>query len=182
MADLDVRLLVGTTTVASICQRQVTDHAGARTSRGRVAVAGERSGGTSGRTLADRLNALVATVHPPDRGPFTDEEIVNGIREAGGPSMSVAYLNHLRRGRRDNPTKTTLEGLARFFRVPVGHLFDDEYGEVTETERQTLTIIRQAGLESLVEQIGALPTETRDSIDRIVADLHRLHGGRRYSG
>lgn len=140
-------------------------------------MAGDKTGET--RALQDRLNRIVATIHPPDRGPYTDEEIVNGIREAGGPSMSVAYLNHLRRGRRDNPTKTTLEGIARFFRIPVGELFDDEYAHNTEEDRHILTLVRKAELEPLVEMASELPDETRASLARIVEDLHRLHARHR---
>ncbi|MBP2371967.1 hypothetical protein [Pseudonocardia parietis] len=139
---------------------------------------GERSGDVP-EALKDRINRLVATIHPADRGPYTDEEIVNGIREAGGPSMSVAYFNHLRRGRRTNPTMATIEGIVRFFRVPVGNLFADEYAETTEEDRRILTLVRQAELETLLEMASELPEETRASLARIIEDLHRLHAKHR---
>ncbi|BBG05726.1 transcriptional regulator with XRE-family HTH domain [Pseudonocardia autotrophica] len=133
--------------------------------------------GSSGvtRTLGDRLNRLVATVHPPERGPYTDEEVVGGIRAVGGPSLSAQYFNHLRHGRRDNPTKAALEGIARFFRVPVGYLFADEFSETDDADRHILTVVRRANLEDLVELLGELPEETKDSVGRIVEDLHRMH-------
>lgn len=138
-------------------------------------MAGERAGDDTPEDLKDRINRLVAMIHPPGRGPYTDEEIVNGIRAAGGPEMSVAYFNHLRRGRRTNPTMATLEGIVRFFRVPIGALFADEYAESTEEDRRILTLVRQAELEGLLEMASELPEETRASLARIVEDLHRLH-------
>ncbi|OLM28674.1 ESX-1 secreted protein regulator EspR [Pseudonocardia sp. Ae717_Ps2] len=134
----------------------------------------ERSSGAA-RTLGDRLNRLVATVHPPERGPYTDEEVVDGIRSVGGPSLSAQYFNHLRHGRRDNPTKAAVEGIARFFRVPVGYLFADEFSETDDADRHILTVVRRANLEDLVELLGELPRETKDSVVRIVEDLHRMH-------
>src|SRR5579884_390058 len=77
------------------------------------------------RSLADRIDHLLTTVHPRDRGPYTYEEVAEGIRAQGGPTISAQYLNQLHRGRRDNPTKQHLEALARFFGVPVAYFFDD---------------------------------------------------------
>lgn len=175
---LDFLLVVDPATVAPLRQQE-----GGRRGRHRfgrwVRVPDERSSEPT-RSLGDRLNQLVATVHPPERGPYTDEEVVDGIRSVGGPSLSAQYFNHLRHGRRDNPTKAALEGIARFFRVPVGYLFADEFGESDDADRHILTVVRRAKLEELVELIGELPEETKDSVERIVEDLHRLHSsGRR---
>lgn len=76
-------------------------------------------------TLAARIDHLIATVHPAGRGPYSYQEVADGIRAQGGPTISAQYLNQLHRGRRDNPTKQHLEALARYFGVPVGYFFDD---------------------------------------------------------
>lgn len=175
-ADLGFLRPVCPANVVPIHQRHSASQAGTA-SRRRARVAEQSD--VSGASLADRLNRIVATVHPADRGPYTNEEIVNGIRASGGPSLSVPYLNHLRRGRRDNPTKTTLEGIARFFQVPVAYLFDDDLSESGDPDRHLLAVVRNAGLESFIELVAELPEETRQSVARIVEDLHRMHGGRR---
>jgi hypothetical protein len=55
------------------------------------------------RTLAQKLDHLFATVHPP-KGEYTHEEVATGIRDRGGPTISATYVWQLRKGLRDNPT------------------------------------------------------------------------------
>lgn len=128
------------------------------------------------RSLADKLNHLAATVHPPDRGPYTLEEMVAGIRARGG-SVSRANLNALRLGRSANPSKSTLEDIARFFGVSVAYLADDPHSEITAEEHELLLIIRRAEIAGLIRAIGELRPETRQALDRVVADLSALFDG-----
>lgn len=140
---------------------------------GRRQVAEHRAGAAP-RTLAEKLNHLVDVVHPPDRGPFTLEELVAGIRASGG-SVSRANLNSLRLGRRDNPSRSTLEDLARFFGVSVSYLVDDPHPEVTPDEHELLLIIRRAEIHGLIREIGRLRPETRQALDRVVVNLREMH-------
>lgn len=136
-------------------------------------MAEHRAGGTP-RTLAEKLNHLVDTRHPPDRGPYTLEELVAGIRASGG-TVSRANLNSLRLGRRTNPSRSTLEDLARFFGVSVSYLMDDPHPEVTPEEHEMLLIIRRAEIHGLIRAIGQLRPETRKALDRVVVDLRAMH-------
>lgn len=66
--------------------------------------------------------------------------------------------NHLRRGRRDNPTRATLEGIARFFQVPVSSLLDDDLSESGDLDRHLLAVVHNAGLETFIELWLSRPT------------------------
>ncbi|MBC3189520.1 transcriptional regulator [Pseudonocardia sp. C8] len=125
--------------------------------------------------MVDKLDHLARTVHPEGRGPYTLDETVAGIRALGG-SVSRANLNALRLGRGTNPSKSTLEAIARFYRVSPAYLLDDSpYDEITAEEHELLLIVRQGQLHGLVRAIGRLQPETRQALERVVADLHAMH-------
>lgn len=124
-------------------------------------------------SLADKLNHLVATVQPPGRGPYTLDEMVAGIRANGG-SVSRTNLNALLLGKRNNPTKSTLEAIARFFGVSVSYLHDDPHPQVTAAEHELLLVIRRAGLHDIVREAGRLRPDTRQALGRVISDLRSM--------
>src|SRR5947208_2004720 len=75
--------------------------------------------------LSQKLDFLSRSVHPPERGEYTFEEVADAVRAGGGPTISATYIWQLRKGIRDNPTKKHLEALAGFFGVPPAYFFDD---------------------------------------------------------
>lgn len=121
------------------------------------------------RSLADKLNYLFSTLEAEGR-PSTLDEVVAGIRASGG-SVSRGTLNHLRLGRTPNPSKATLEDIARFFQVPVSYLLDDPYAQVSTEELEVLQVVRQAEIADLVRAIGHLRPATRRALEQVVADL-----------
>ncbi|MCE3555518.1 helix-turn-helix domain-containing protein [Pseudonocardia sp. RS11V-5] len=128
----------------------------------------------AGKSLAERIDHLIQTVHPADRGPYTLEEISDGIRAQGGPSISAAYLNQLHRGKRDNPTKLNLEAIARFFGVPVAYFFDDTEARAVDEEIALLQAIRDQGIKDIALRTLDLSPETRQSIVRIIQEMSDL--------
>ncbi len=76
-------------------------------------------------TFADKLRYLIDNVHPKDRGPFTMNEIVDGIRRNGG-SITQGYISMLLNGQRPNPGLKVAQDLADFFRVPLQYFADDD--------------------------------------------------------
>lgn len=121
------------------------------------------------RSLADKLNYLFSTLEAEGK-PSTLDEVVAGIRASGG-SVSRGTLNHLRLGRTTNPSKATLEDIARFFQVPVSYLLDDPYAQVSTEELEVLQVVRQAEIADLVRAIGHLRPATRRALEQVVADL-----------
>jgi transcriptional regulator with XRE-family HTH domain len=75
------------------------------------------------RTLAEKLDHLFVTVHPPGR-QYSYREVAAAV-----PGISAQYVQQLRTGQRDNPTIQSLEALARFFGVSVAYFADDATSE-----------------------------------------------------
>ena len=99
--------------------------------------------------LAERLDHLFRTVHPADRGEYSYREVASMIEASGGPTISAAYINYLRLGRRNNPTLQHLEALANFFGVPMSYFTDADVAERVELELGLLAAIRDGELDSL---------------------------------
>lgn len=126
----------------------------------------------AGPGIAQKLDHLIGTVHPADRGPLSYMEIAEGIRrQAGGsgPTVSHATIHKLRTGEITDPKVSTLEVIARFFGVPVTYFLDDTVAERVD-----------AGLAGLRERMAPDPARQRllaalrDGAVREVAV--RLHG------
>lgn len=77
-------------------------------------------------SLAAKIDHLFRTVRPEPDAPveFTYEQVAEGCRAAGGPTISAAYVWMLRKGKRDNPTMKHLEALAAFFGVHPAYFFN----------------------------------------------------------
>lgn len=128
----------------------------------------------TGTSLAQRIDHLIRTVHPGDRGPYTLEEVTDGIRAQGGPTISVAYLSQLRAGKRDNPTKQHMEAIARFFGVNVAYFFDDTKAEAVNEELALLQAIRDSGVKRVALRAMELGPDARNSLARIIDELGNL--------
>lgn len=127
-----------------------------------------------GQSLASRIDRLLATVHPKGRGPYTYDEVADGIRTQGGPTISSAYLHQLHRGKRDNPTKQHLEALAKFFGVPVAYFFDDTQAALVDEEIALLKVIRDREIKDLALRALELGPEARRSVAVIIEELGRI--------
>ncbi|MDT3395918.1 XRE family transcriptional regulator [Streptomyces sp. B1866] len=103
--------------------------------------------------LAERLNHLFATVHPRGRGPYSNGEVAQFIRDQGG-DISKQYIAYLRNGERDNPRMHHLAALARFFGVKVSYFFDDGTEHQTNAALEELAALRDGGLSQ--RDLGAL--------------------------
>ncbi|MFE1172783.1 hypothetical protein [Streptomyces sp. NPDC058773] len=76
-------------------------------------------------SLAEKLDRLFS-VRSRERGrPLSVNEVATALNiKAGKPVISGNYIWHLRRGKRDNPTKRHLEALAEYFCVPAAYFHD----------------------------------------------------------
>src|SRR3954471_6412552 len=77
-----------------------------------------------GRDFADRLNHLFAVTKSPEGDEYSNDFAADSITVAG-TKISGTYIWQLRKRKRDNPTIKHVEGLAKFFGVPVNYFFDD---------------------------------------------------------
>jgi ESX-1-secreted protein regulator len=134
------------------------------------------------KTLASKIDHLLKTVHPADRGPYTYAEIERELRGLGGPSISGSYLWQLHKGERDNPTKKHLEALASFFGVPPAYFFDDTLADHVEAELADLVVLRDAGVRNLAKRAAGLPPQGREAVRQMIEALHEMESQARPSG
>jgi Helix-turn-helix domain len=75
--------------------------------------------GSQENVIAERLNHLFETVHPP----YTPREVADAINaQAGVKIISAAYLSRLQTGQRAEPSDSRLVAIARFFGVDIDYL------------------------------------------------------------
>jgi transcriptional regulator with XRE-family HTH domain len=137
----------------------------------------EEGGSPPGRkSVAEKLEHLFHTVHGPRGREYTLEEVVEGIRASGGPTISVSYLWQLRKGVKDNPTKKHMEALADFFGVPAAYFFDDAVAERTEAELAMLTALRDAGVRRVALRAVGLSPRSLTAIQAIIESARSVEG------
>jgi hypothetical protein len=64
--------------------------------------------------------------------PLTQQELMKGIRNETGKTISQSYLSQIEGGKRPHMTQSSRTVLARFFKVHPGFLVDDPEGYHTE--------------------------------------------------
>ncbi len=125
-------------------------------------------------TLAERIEYLFQHMHPANRGPYTIEEVVEGIRAQGGPTISYNFLHALRRGTRDNPTKQHLEALATWFQVPVAYFFDDDVSTRVRSQIKLLAAMRSNAVRHIALRASELTPEGLSALADIIENVARL--------
>lgn len=103
-----------------------------------------------GRSLADKLNHLFATVRARGGQEYSNEQVATAIGEAG-VAISQSYIWQLRKNKKGNPTLKHLQALADFFGVPAAYFFDDA---VTDRVEGQLAIMK-AEQERLDTAVGS---------------------------
>jgi transcriptional regulator with XRE-family HTH domain len=128
-------------------------------------------------TLAEKLDLLFRTRHPAGRGEFTYEEVAEGIRRLGGPTIAVTQLWQLRTGKQDNPRKSQIEALAAFFRVPVSYFFaDDEETARLHARLELLAAMRNNDVERIALRAADLSPESLRAIAQIIEQARHIEG------
>lgn len=125
-------------------------------------------------TLAERLNELFRRMHPLGRPEYSSEEVAEGIRKRGGPTISATYIWQLRKGLKDNPTKKHLEALADFFGIPPSYFFDDATAKRIEQELDLLMALRDSGVYQLAQRARGLSSESLSAILGMVERVQQI--------
>jgi ESX-1-secreted protein regulator len=127
--------------------------------------------------LAQRLDHLFHTVHPPDRGPYTLREAADGINQTlGSKVMSAAYLSQLRTGQRTEPSHTRLTAIARFFGVDVHYFSDDQVAERTNVQIELLGELRDSKVRGIALRTAGLSDASLDTVRAVIENARRLEG------
>ena len=127
------------------------------------------------KTLAEKIDHLFSTVHPPGR-EYTHEQVATAIEEGGGPTISAVYLWQLRTGRRDNPTLRHLQALSGFFGVPPSYFFDEETAGRVDDQLELLVALRDEQVRQLAVLANGLSPETLTTITTMVERARHLEG------
>lgn len=126
-------------------------------------------------SLADKINRLFEVMHPASRGPLSNEEVAAAIN-ATGSSISASYLWLLRTGKRDNPTASHLEALARHFGVTAAYFFDEDVAVDIERELDLIAAMRDNGVKSLALRASGLTPDVLAALT-VMVDQARLAQG-----
>ncbi|MFL6140880.1 MAG: helix-turn-helix domain-containing protein [Labedaea sp.] len=129
-----------------------------------------RETGLAPRTLRDKVDYLFRQVHPSGRKPFTHPEV------AAATGLSTGLLSALRSGKNANPTKDTLERLAKFFGVPVAFFFDDLTADEVAAQIGLATALRDAGIARVAGRMAGLSKGSVDSLIALTEQLRKLEG------
>ncbi|MEV5777804.1 helix-turn-helix transcriptional regulator [Streptomyces antimycoticus] len=132
------------------------------------------------KTFAARLNQLFKTVHPADRGPWTNAETARAI------GVSETYIGYLRKGVRDNPTLAQMQALADFFGVPAAYFVDNGEGEQVRQDLELLSKlkdmgVRQIALRTIAEMSEDSVTSVLPVLQHLAAEQQGTHGRRMQS-
>jgi transcriptional regulator with XRE-family HTH domain len=101
------------------------------------------------RSLAEKVQWLLATATPG--GKISDTDAAFRIYEATGEKITAMSLYRLRTGQSANPTRSTLDALARTFGVDPGFFFDDYASDaerlgLDQDQVELLAAVREAGM------------------------------------
>ncbi len=136
---------------------------------------GEADAPSPRRSVAEKLEHLFHSVRGP-RGEYSLEEVAEGIRDRGGPTISASYIWQLRKGVKDNPTKKHMEALADFFGVPAAYFFDDDAAARIEAELSMLAALRDAGVRRVALRAAGLSPRSLAAIQTIIESARDVEG------
>jgi len=120
--------------------------------------------------LADKLNLLFDTVHPADRGPYSNKEVAAAVRERGG-SISDVYIWQLRTGRKSNPTKEHLEALAGFFDIEPGFFFDRRESAEIERDLRAVKAMQNLKVRKVAARMSGLSDANLEAVGTILEQI-----------
>lgn len=135
---------------------------------------------TGQRRLQDKINQAFETLHPADRGPYSNREVVAWLQRnaaEGETSLSLNYLGALRSGDRDNPTLRHLQALARFFGISTAYFLEDgPESEAVHADLQLLAAMRDNDVRGIAARALDLDPQTRAWLHATVVAMPNQSG------
>lgn len=134
------------------------------------------------RSFAERLGHLIATVHPPDRKPYSYREIASGVAEQTGVTMSATHVQQLAVGARKDPKRSHIQALAQFFGVPVTYFFDDDVAGQVDRQVEDVVAWRDSEARNLAQRAMLLSPRDRETVTALLDQLGSYDDTRRRDG
>jgi transcriptional regulator with XRE-family HTH domain len=138
----------------------------------------EQNGQNAGKSLAEKIDHLFATIRPPGGGEFTFEQVAEAISQRGEIKLTPVYVSQLRRGQRTNPTVGVLEELAWFFGVSPAYFFDNKLDSQIEAELALLTAMRNASVREIALRAAELSPESLRNLATLIDHWSQLERGK----
>ncbi|WP_226363371.1 hypothetical protein [Pseudonocardia sp. ICBG1142] len=133
------------------------------------------------QTLADRLNRAFATLHPADRGPYSNREVIRWLQANSTPEQSIPSLNYLgllRSGEATDPTVGKLQSIARFFKIPATYFIEDNaHSDAVQADLQLLDAMRDTQVREIAARAVQLDPSIRDWLIDTIRRLPDLANG-----
>ena len=128
--------------------------------------------GSPGNVLAERLNHLFETVHPP----YTAREVADAINaQAGAETISAAHLSQLQIGQGSDPSHSHLLAIARFFGVDSGY-FCNEVADDEANRVALLSSVRDADVRCIALRAQGLSQASLAAVRAVIENTRRLEG------
>jgi ESX-1-secreted protein regulator len=126
--------------------------------------------------IAERLQYLFENKRKPDGKKYSYREAIRAIEDAGGASISVGYLSQLVNGVRTNPMMDAIQGLAKFFGVPLSYF--DEHEDTVETNEQLKLVaaLQHAGVQDVAMRTVGLPPESVKLVLSMIDRVREVEG------
>ncbi|MBE1494676.1 transcriptional regulator with XRE-family HTH domain [Amycolatopsis lexingtonensis] len=134
------------------------------------------------RSFAERLAHLIATVHPPDRKPYSYREIATGVADQTGVSMSATHVQQLAVGARKDPKRSHIQALAQFFGVPVTYFFDEEVAGQVDQQVEDVVAWRDTEARNLAQRAMRLSPRDRETVTALLDQLSSYDDNRSREG
>jgi transcriptional regulator with XRE-family HTH domain len=103
------------------------------------------------KTLADKVNWLIAQAHSAGGGSLSNADVCRLILKVTGEEVSVTTIWKLRNGQQVNPQLRVIQALATTFGVEPAFFFED-YDEgklgLLQEQVELLALVRDAGITS----------------------------------
>ncbi|MCC3650701.1 hypothetical protein LIX60_04230 [Streptomyces sp. S07_1.15] len=126
------------------------------------------------REFGQRLNELIAAMHPDQRKRPGYARLAKEIRETTGGAISGTYLWELATGKKRNVTLEQLDVLAEFFGVPPEYFLNEETAERVNSQLKLATALRDARVRNLALRADGLSAESLDALLIMVNEARRV--------
>ena len=128
--------------------------------------------GSPRNVLAERLNHLFETVHPP----YTAREVADAINaQTGAKIISAAHLSQLQIGQGSDPSHSHLLAIACFFGVDIGY-FRDEVADDEADRVALLSSVRDADVRSIALRAQGLSQASLAAVRAVIENARRIEG------
>ncbi|MFF8918960.1 transcriptional regulator [Streptomyces sp. NPDC015032] len=134
-------------------------------------------------SLAERLNRLFDRKNPATGNRYTNAEVSRAIADAAGEwdgiTVAASTIASIRSGAKPNPTKNTIEALARHFKVKPEYFFPDFDAEEVEkvpAAFELIEAVRDSEVRGIALRAHGLSADSLRMIASVVTQARRLEG------